>query len=88
MDCWEGEQGKLSSLIAGRCVDRVQFKSGLLGGRAGKDIVIDGRKVCRQGEEQEWAAGRENGEDLVIDGRKVCRRGEEQEWAADRESGE
>ena len=28
-------------------VNRVKIKSGLLGGRAGKDLVIDGRKVCR-----------------------------------------
>ena len=36
--------------MAGRYVDRAKFMSGLLGGRMGKDLVIDGRKVCRQGE--------------------------------------
>ena len=58
----EVERGKILSLMAGRYVDRVKIKSGLLEGRAGKDLVIDGRKVCRQGEDQEWAAGRESGE--------------------------
>ena len=48
--------------MAGRYVDRVKFKSGLLGGRTGKDLIINGRKVCRPGEEQEWAAGRESGD--------------------------
>ena len=60
--CWEVEQEKISSLMAGRYIDRVKIKSWLLGGRAGKDLVIDGRKVCRRGEEQVWAAGRESGE--------------------------
>ena len=46
------------SLLAGSYVDRMKNKSGLLGGRTGKDLVIDGRKVCRQGEVQEWAAMR------------------------------
>ena len=40
----------------------MQIKSGLLGGRAGKDLIIDGRKVYRQGEDQELAAGRESRE--------------------------
>ena len=65
----------------------MKIKSGLLGGRAGKDLVIDGRKVCRQGEEQEWAAGRESRE-LIIDGRKLSRQCEDQEWTAGRESRE
>ena len=62
MGCWAGERGKILSLMAGRYVDRVKNKNGLLGGRTGKDLVIDGRKICRQGEEQEWAADRESGE--------------------------
>ena len=48
--------------MAGRYVDRVKIKSGLLGGRLGKDLIIDCRKLCRQGEDQEWAAGRESRE--------------------------
>ena len=48
--------------MAGRYVDRVKNKNGLLGGRTGKDLVIDGRKVCRPGEEQELAADRESRE--------------------------
>ena len=48
--------------MTGRYVDRVKNKNGLLGGRTGKDLVIDGRKVCRQGEDQEGAAGRKRGE--------------------------
>ena len=48
--------------MAGRYVDRVKNKSGLQGGRAGIDLIIDGRKVCRQVEDQEWAAGRESSE--------------------------
>ena len=36
----------------------VKIKSGLLGGRAGKDLIIDGRKVCRQREVQVWDAER------------------------------
>ena len=48
MGCYEGERGKILSLMAGRYVDRVKF--------------TDCRKVCRQGEVQEWAAGRESGE--------------------------
>ena len=62
MGCWAGERGKILSLMAGRYVDRVKNKNGLLGGRTGKDLVIDGRKICRQEEEQEWAADRESGE--------------------------
>ena len=34
--------------MAGRYVDGVKNKCGLLGGRAGKVLVIDGRKVCRR----------------------------------------
>ena len=48
--------------MAGRYIDRVKIKNGLLGGRAGKDLVIDGRKVCRQDKEQVWAVGRESRE--------------------------
>ena len=48
--------------MAGRYVDRVKIKSKLLGGRTRKDLIIDGRKVCSRGEDQEWAAGRESGE--------------------------
>ena len=29
--------------MAGRCVDKVKFKCGMLRGRTGKDLVIDGR---------------------------------------------
>ena len=48
--------------MAGRYVDRVKIKSGLLLDRAGNGLIIDGRKVCRESEDQEWAAGREIGE--------------------------
>ena len=48
--------------MAGRYVDKVKIQSGLLGRRVGKDLVIDGRKICRQSEDQEWAVGRESGE--------------------------
>ena len=39
--------------MAGRYVDRLKIKSRLLGEKAVKDLIIDGRKVCRQGEDQE-----------------------------------
>ena len=48
--------------MTGRYVDGVKNKSGLLGGRVGIDLIIDGRKVCRQSEDQEWAAGMESWE--------------------------
>ena len=37
------------SLLAGSYVDRVKNKSGLLGGRTGKDLVIDGRVKFKSG---------------------------------------
>ena len=60
----------------------MKIRTGQLEGRAWKDLVIDNRKVCRQGEIKSGLLGGKMGKDLVIDGRKVCRQGEDQEWAA------